>query len=56
MQVLVMVGAANHGIMALATFLMSKYDLATHDDWNAVNELLHSMRFGIESVDLSPPK
>jgi hypothetical protein len=56
MQVLVMVGAANHGIMALATFLMSKYELATHGDWNAVNELLHSMRFGIESVDLSPPE
>jgi hypothetical protein len=55
MQVLVMVGAANHGLMGLAMFLMSHYKLPIHKEWNDVNELLHTMKFGIEATDLSPP-
>jgi hypothetical protein len=55
MQVLVMVGAANHALMGLATFLMSYYKLPIHEEWDGVNELLHTMKFGIETTDLSPP-
>jgi hypothetical protein len=55
MQVLVMVGAANHALMGLATFLMSYYKLPIHEEWDGVNELLHTIKFGIEATDLSPP-
>jgi hypothetical protein len=50
-----MVGAANHALMGLATFLMSHYRCETHENWSGVNELLHTMKYGIEGIDLAPP-
>lgn len=55
MQVMVMVGTANHALMAIAMFFMSHYRLATHDEWDGVNELLQTMKLGMATVDLTPP-
>jgi hypothetical protein len=55
MQVMIMVGTANHSLMAIAMFFMSRYQLATHDEWDGVNELLQTMKIGMAAADLTPP-
>ncbi len=56
MQVLIMVGAANHALMGIAMFLMSKFKLATHAEWDGLNELLQTMKLGLHDIVLSPPQ
>jgi hypothetical protein len=54
MQVLVMVGAANQAMMGIAMFLMSKFKLAKHEEWDRVNEILLTIERGMNYTDLSP--
>jgi hypothetical protein len=55
MQILMMVGSASRAQMGIAMFLMSKFKLATHEEWEGLNELLQTMKLGIQGIDLSPP-
>lgn len=50
-----MVGAANHALLGIATFIMSIYELPTHEEWEGVNDLMSTMKMAIDGQVLTRP-